>query len=71
LFIYFSNIVFFIYGTISKTVPLRQTEPAGNPAAAVGIFFMDRLFTKVAQFLSATMFEPDMNTQEQAPSELH
>ena len=46
------------YGTISKTVPLRQTEPDGNPTAAVGMFLMDRLFTKVVQVLSAQILFP-------------
>lgn len=41
-----------------STFPFRHTEPEGKPAAAVGIFFIDRLFTKVAQTLSVVMFEP-------------
>jgi len=41
-----------------NTPPLFQTAPAGNPAADVGILFIDKLFTKVAQALSAVIFEP-------------
>ena len=46
-----------------STPPLFQTEPAGKPAADVGIFIMDRLFTNVVQVLSAAIFEPTINVQ--------
>ena len=32
-----------------KIPALLQTEPLGKPALDVGIFFIDRLFTNVAQ----------------------
>ena len=41
-----------------KTPELLQIEPLGKPADDVGIFLIDRLFTKVAQALSAVMQEP-------------
>jgi hypothetical protein len=64
LFIYFSNITFLIYGMISKTVPFAHTEPCGKPAAAVGIFIIDRLFTNVVQVRLAVMFEPTIIASE-------
>jgi hypothetical protein len=58
LFIYFSNITFLIYGTMFSIFPFRHTEPEGKPAAAVGMFFIDKLFTKVVHTLSVVMLEP-------------
>ena len=43
-----------------RTPELLQTLPAGSPAELVGIFFIERLFTNVAQVLSAQMQLPTM-----------
>jgi hypothetical protein len=44
-----------------KIPALLQTEPLGKPALDVGMFFIERLFTKVAQTLSVVIFEPTIN----------
>ena len=41
-----------------NTPALFHTEPLGNPAADVGMFLIDKLFTNVVQALSAIIFEP-------------
>ncbi len=41
-----------------KTLPFFQTAPDGNPADEVGIFLIERLFTKVVHTLSAVKFDP-------------
>lgn len=41
-----------------KTPKLDQTLPDGKPALDVGTSFIERLFTKVVQFLSAVMLDP-------------
>ena len=44
--------------TIQTAVPLLQIEPEGRPAALVGIFTIDKLFTNVAQLLFAVILVP-------------
>jgi hypothetical protein len=53
------------YGTIFKVhvAESNHTDFVGSPAAAVGIFLIDRLFTKVVQALSDVIFEPTINEQ--------
>jgi hypothetical protein len=51
---------------MQSEVPLLQTEPLGNPADDVGIFLIDKLFTNVAQTLSAVILEPTIIAQAQA-----
>ena len=41
-----------------NTPALLQIEPLGKPAADVGIFIIERLFTKVAHALFAVMLLP-------------
>ena len=48
-----------------RTPELLQTLPAGSPAELVGIFFIERLFTNVAQSLSEVMFEPKIKDSAQ------
>ena len=48
-----------------RTPPLLQTLPAGSPAELVGIFFIERLFTNVAQTLSVVMLEPETKDSAQ------
>jgi hypothetical protein len=40
-----------------KIPTLLQTDPEGRPALDVGMFLIDRLFTKVVPALSAVMLE--------------
>jgi hypothetical protein len=63
-FILFYFILFF-YGTIVKIPELLHTEPLGKPALDVGIFVIERLFTKVAQTLFAVILEPTIIAQAQ------
>lgn len=46
--------------TIHNALPIRYTEPIGNPAPLVGIFIIDKLLTNVVQDLSAVILEPMM-----------
>jgi len=46
-----------------KVPPLLQTEPLGKPVGDVGIFFIDKLFTKVVLFLSAEIKFQTINEQ--------
>ena len=48
-----------------------HTEPEGNPAELVGMFFIERLFTKVAHALSDVKFEPMMNESQNVDVVLH
>jgi hypothetical protein len=47
-----------------RTPPLLQTLPAGSPAELVGIFFIERLFTNVAQALSDVKQLPIINESQ-------
>ena len=43
-----------------RTPLLLHTAPDGSPADEVGMFLIERLFTKVAHILSALIFDPTM-----------
>jgi len=49
-----------------NTPALLHIEPLGKPAADVGMFFMERLFTKVVHTLSAVMQEPTIIASSKA-----
>jgi hypothetical protein len=49
------------YGTIVSTPAFDQTDFEGSPAADVGIFIIERLFTKVVHTLSVIIQEPTTN----------
>jgi hypothetical protein len=64
-------IFYFIYGTIHSTPALLQIEPLGNPAADVGIFIIDKLFTNVAQALFAAILLPTIIASANVDVSLH